>query len=513
MTVGKVIGGNVSQKLLIRLKSDSDVNVGDLLIISDKENNYYVKVINLNISSLLPEQFIEEIAGNDLEYEESFNIFDEKNRFYKIAEAKLLKINCGEFIPPRSLPNHFSTVKKVTSEDFKFLENEGEVPIGYLRLGKNYLKDVVIKLPAEKLISHHMLVTAATGKGKSNFSKVFINGLIPVRNNSCIVIDPHAEYYGSKNNKGLRDHNLNKRIEYFTPRWEEVPGSEELKIYTEDMYPQNFHGIINLSGAQKEAMEALYKAYSRRWIRVLLKEKPVNKIVEELGKNVMPPTLFALRRKIKYCLELTDGIEGLVFSIRKKKKSSIFEKIHHAILNGKIVIIDTSPVGSQAEKIISATIVSRMFNFYRKTKQINPESFNNLKELLIVFEEAPRVIGKDALARGTNIFERIAREGRKFKVGLCAITQMPSLIPPEILSQMNTKIILGIPAPSDRRAVVESSAQNISDEGTEIQMLDTGEALITSPFIKFPLPVKIFYFDDLIKKDFSRQKNLPEIGV
>ena len=112
MTVGKVIGGSVSTKLLIRLKSDSKVSVGDLLVINDNEDKYYVKAINLTISSLIPSQFIEEMAGQDLEYDESFNMFDEKDRFYRIAEAKILKIRRKSFVPPRSLPSHFAAVKK-----------------------------------------------------------------------------------------------------------------------------------------------------------------------------------------------------------------------------------------------------------------------------------------------------------------------------------------------------------------------------------------------------------------
>jgi len=71
---------------------------------------------------------------------------------------------------------------------------------------------------------------------------------------------------------------------------------------------------------------------------------------------------------------------------------------------------------------------------------------------------------------------------------------------------MNTKVILGIPAPMDRNAVIESSAQNISDESVEIQMLDKGEAIVTSPFIDFPLPVKVSFFDDLVREDNSYKR-------
>lgn len=513
MIIGRVIGGRVGEELIIRLKNNSNVDVGDLLVIKDKEYKFYVKVVDKNISSLVPGQFIEEIAGQNLEFNEGIKLFDRKERFYQIAHAKILTINKDKFYPPRTIPSYFAKVMKVKEEDFKFLEKKGKVEVGNLRLGTDCLKDVVIKLPAEKLVSHHVLVTAATGKGKSNFTKVFVKGLLNDDNIASLIIDPHAEYYGGKGVKGLSNLSNTNKLVYFTPRWQEMMGSYELKIFAQDLRPTDFHGIVELSNAQREAMDVLHKTYNKWWIRTLLVDKSINNIYEELNHDVSPATLFALRRRIGYTLELQNGEEGLVFSIKKRTGASIFEKIQTAIKEGKTIIIDTSLLGSEAEKLTSGAIVRREFNFYRKTKQVNPGAFEELPELLIVFEEAPRVLGVSVLSHGSNVFEKIAREGRKFKIGICAITQMPSLIPKEILSQMNTKIILGLPSPSDRNAVIESSAQNISDESVEIQMLDKGEAIITSPFIDFPLPVKIFFFDEWIKKDSKKGKNAELVGL
>ena len=114
----------------------------------------------------------------------------------------------------------------------------------------------------------------------------------------------------------------------------------------------------------------------------------------------------------------------------------------------------------------------------------------------IVLEEAPRVLGKEVLERGSNIFSTIAREGRKFKVGLMAITQLPSLIPRQILANMNTKIILGVEMQPERQAIIESASQDLSNDSRTIASLDIGEALISSNFTKFAIPIKIPLFED-----------------
>lgn len=506
--VGKIIGGSIGEKILIRLKSTSKIDVGDLVVCEDSKTSekFFLKIINIGISSLIARQFIEDMAGQELEHETDYTIFDSKDRFYKMCEAKILKIKReGKFVPPRSLPNFFTNVRKVSEEEFKFISKKGEVEIGNLRFGAGSFKNIKISLPANKLISHHMLVVAATGKGKSNFTKVFLRGLLKLEDYASIVFDPHNEYYGGEGTKGLRDHPLKDKILYLSPRYQEIPGAEKLTIYSEDLEPEDFFGIIDLSSPQKEALDLLRKKYGKDWIKVLLKED-LNKLVDDFGGKIYRATFATLKRKVYHTLEL-DGDTGLVFSINPKNEISIHEKIKKGVNERKIIIIDTSMVGDESERIIASSVLNRMFNNFKFSKQARPKEFISKPEVLVVFEEAPRVLGSEVLSNGVNIFERIAREGRKFKIGLCAITQMPSLIPPEILSQMNTKIILGLPAPADRMSVVNSAAQNISDEVVEIQMLDKGEAIVTSPFITFPLPVKIFLFEDALKEDSGMKKD------
>ncbi len=505
MIVGRVIGGSAGDKILIRVKNKAKVNVGDILIIEEEQTKYYIKVVNVTINSLLPDQFIDEIAGQKLEHNVNIELFDEEDRFYKVCEAKTLKVWNNGFKPARSVPNYFAEVREATKDEFQFLNKTKGVNIGKLRLGMKVI-DINIKLPVKNLISHHVLVSAATGKGKSNFAKVFIKGLISIDNVSSIIIDPHNEYYGGRGLKGLRDL-MSERVSYYTPR--SVIGSERLIIYGEDLTPSDFKGIINASGPQGEAMDLAYRIYKKDWLKTIIIDKNISEIEQDMQSRVQRATIASLKRKLQYALDLdVDSLTSLTFSLKKREENSVFDKIKSDVSNNKIIIIDTSIVSNQVERLISGAIIRRLFNLYKKTKQVNNELFNQLPELMILFEEAPRVLGKDVLEKGSNVFARIAREGRKFKVGLCAITQMPSLLPQEILSQMNTKVILGITSPSDRQAIINSSAQDISDESVEIQMLDKGEALITSPFIIFPLPVKVHHFETQLSNNKKEELNI-----
>jgi DNA helicase HerA-like ATPase len=80
---------------------------------------------------------------------------------------------------------------------------------------------------------------------------------------------------------------------------------------------------------------------------------------------------------------------------------------------------------------------------------------------------------------------------------------LPSLIPRDILANMNTKIILGVELKPERQALIESAAQDLSADERTIASLDKGEAIVTSNFLPFATPVKIPAFEETVKS-FSR---------
>ena len=116
----------------------------------------------------------------------------------------------------------------------------------------------------------------------------------------------------------------------------------------------------------------------------------------------------------------------------------------------------------------------------------------------IVLEEAQRVLAasKD---RDSNVFPRVAREGRKFKVGLCAVTQQPKLLDGELLSQFNTFFILGLADEKDRTILRSSSKQDIAALGPEIQTLMPGECLLANLDAPFAVPAKIHLWADVVR--------------
>ena len=176
-------------------------------------------------------------------------------------------------------------------------------------------------------------------------------------------------------------------------------------------------------------------------------------------------------------------------------KKDILDGLEH----GKKIILDTSLFTDEIELLLGSMVLQEALFRYKYYKQKG--SLKDKPVISVILEEAPRVLSTDVLtSQGKNIYSDIAREGRKFKVGLIAITQLASIIPKTILANMNTKIILGNELVSERAAIINSASQDLSADDRNIASLDKGEAIISSNFTKFAIPIQAPLFEEYIQQ-------------
>jgi len=153
-------------------------------------------------------------------------------------------------------------------------------------------------------------------------------------------------------------------------------------------------------------------------------------------------------------------------------------------------VIDTSTISADAELLLGNMVAHHILDKRIKQKQEGKEP----TPVAVVLEEAPRVLSKDS---PPNAYMRIAREGRKFNVGLIAVSQLISVIPEDILANINTKIYMGMASGKERRAAIDNALNDMENEEDELLRLDVGEAVLTSSVIGFALPLKIPFVDEL----------------
>ena len=111
----------------------------------------------------------------------------------------------------------------------------------------------------------------------------------------------------------------------------------------------------------------------------------------------------------------------------------------------------------------------------------------------IMLEEAHRYVQKDLdnTILGYNIFERIAKEGRKFGLILDLITQRPTELSETVISQCSNFLIFKINHPTDLE-YIRKMVPNISADVIEKQKtLQSGTCVAFGPMMKIPTIVKM----------------------
>ena len=111
----------------------------------------------------------------------------------------------------------------------------------------------------------------------------------------------------------------------------------------------------------------------------------------------------------------------------------------------------------------------------------------------IILEEAHRYVQNDSDVGllGYNIFERIAKEGRKYGVLLGLITQRPSELSETVISQCNNFLVFKMTHPHDMN-YINKMIPFMSDEiSKEIQAIPPGYCYIFGTAFKLPIIVKI----------------------
>jgi DNA helicase HerA-like ATPase len=146
-----------------------------------------------------------------------------------------------------------------------------------------------------------------------------------------------------------------------------------------------------------------------------------------------------------------------------------------------------------------ATYFFRSYKFGGNQARPRNKLAANAYPVLFVLEEArsliPKSSGDDEIDVSGGLARRamreLAYEGRKFSLGYGIISQKPSTVDPEVVSQCNTFILHQLKSPDDQsyvRSVTESMSQ---EELDMIKELGTGRAIVAGVSVKSPVLLRV----------------------
>ncbi|EOX4933552.1 ATP-binding protein [Proteus mirabilis] len=160
-----------------------------------------------------------------------------------------------------------------------------------------------------------------------------------------------------------------------------------------------------------------------------------------------------------------------------------------------VQIVDLSGVPNEVAGVASAAIARIVFQL--KVWQTEAERQNS--PVLLVCEEAHRYVpnrGEAQYEAAQSAIRRIAKEGRKYGVGLLLVSQRPSEVEATVLSQCNSWIVLRITNDADREHVRSVLPDSMSGLTKMLSGLRRQEAIFVGQAATLPTRVMIRSLSD-----------------
>ena len=456
-----------------------------------------------------------------------------------IAVAKVLGYKWkGRIYYPRRAPPVGSWVYLADDkllEDFYSVDEERRLWIGYLVSRPT----VRAYLDVEGL-KRHMAIIAATGAGKTWTSIVLIEELLK-KGATVLVLDPHGEYVAIKRSitrlgteyadrvvvlKGRKDQegDILYRVSVLDLSEDElatiagvpsratriravIGGAKRVATQLAKLLGRpnlaGLKGIRNIIGCAIDAVEMVkmqsrkLEDYTRQFLRQLSLTLGLGDKSEEL-KMVAADEMFqrSIRRLWLALRKDTEPGYDAIRYIEELRKIGVYGvkpiRVEEFLKPGTVTIFNLAGLRTEVQDHLVYNILTRVFMArVRYIRGLKGEVYPY--PVIIVMEEAHKFIPPKTVrqTRTREIATIIASEGRKFGVHLIAITQRPSRVDQDILSQMQSQIVLRIVNPRDQDAVRDAGEQLSQDLLENLPGLNTGEAVIVGPVVPAPIMVRV----------------------
>lgn len=177
---------------------------------------------------------------------------------------------------------------------------------------------------------------------------------------------------------------------------------------------------------------------------------------------------------------LSESEQGSFFS--KTDYTSIDDYIKNIIGEAQLLNIDISNLDDTATEVVTKVFSKMLFDYLRSLSPRNSMPIN------LILEEAHRFVRSDMDygVLGYNIFERIAKEGRKFGLLMGISSQRPSELSKTVVSQCSNFIIHKIQNPDDIQYISRMVPYMNQGMVDRITYLRRGYALVFGTAINLP---------------------------
>mgnify|MGYP001563540005 FL=1 len=358
-----------------------------------------------------------------------------------------------------------------------------------------------------ELLGKHTAILGSTGSGKSGAVAAIIHSLREHGSKrkylkwkpQIVILDPHNEYaIAFKDSKSLSTDANTLSLPYWLLSSQETfslfvgktefVATSQTNIIKRALWEARKAGALTLKlDENKITIDSPIPYDLEALINTIKAERDVLTASKQDSHNSILDKIEVLRNdaRMRFLMNLWD------------KKTDPFPKIMSQFIGdtSSISIIDLSGVPNEVAGIASAVIARTLFNFKiwqtAKERETNP--------ILLICEEAHRYVpnrGEAQYEAAQEAIRRIAKEGRKYGLGLILVSQRPSEVEETVLSQCNSWIVLRISNDTDREHVKSILPDSLAGLTKVLSGLRRREAIFVGQAAMLPSRIMIRYLEN-----------------
>jgi hypothetical protein len=375
-----------------------------------------------------------------------------------------------------------------------------------------------------KLFQRHLGVLGSTGAGKSWTVALMLERAARLQHANVIVLDMHGEYgpltQGDGDSapiaRGLRvagPGDAPGDDVMFVPYWlldrdemlslvldeTDPDAASQAMRFTDHVYKLKRGTLFEIGHEEIAGTFTVDSPIPYRLSTLLswLQSDDTEKIVRQPSGNVEPGPYYDRLTRFIGRLEarVSDGRYAFMFQPPDEcLEYDWLEKFAASLLDSGmdrpgVKVIDFSEVPAEALPVVVGVIARLLYDvqFWMDPAQRTPISFIcDEAHLYLPVREVSDPVHRVAL----RAFEEIAKEGRKYGVGLVVVTQRPADVSRTIVAQCNNFIVMRLTNDRDQQMIEQLVPESLSRLTDVLPLLEVGEAVVLGDALLLPTPVR-----------------------
>ena len=466
MNIGYVIGE--SKPTYVTALTSRPLAVGEYVKINTDTNEVLGLVESSSISSAALDDvrnFEEAAEGTEIA---KLDVRDKSYNAHIGILGFLTDLQRGKSIIPATPPIPGTEIIIPTREDLDTMFNPKRDE--WVKIGKLLRNNEIdAKINLDKIVSRHLGILAMTGMGKSNLVSL-ITKQISNLNGTVIIFDYHNDYTSLEIPRiNIIDAKINPRL----------------------LEAEQFASVLEIRNSATRQRNVIEKAFANArdaadfWGHL---EANVNGVIASDDKRDRDLRSAAYRvlsiiehAKTKFAEILDPNIGDPVSFIKE----------------GRANILNISELSEKQANVAVAFYLNQLLvdrknaSFARHENNTKQRDYRFSSPIFVIIEEAHVFVPKDQDPDAKYWAAKIAREGRKFGLGLGIVSQRPRSVDLDVLSQMGSFAIMKIIQEDDQRQIASATESTSRELLSQLTSLNVGDAILIGQWSNLPSLVHI----------------------